>query len=38
MSDFLTHKELETHGCALSTVVTDALVLKRQATSTHSAD
>ena len=25
---FLTHKQLETHGCVLSTVPTDALVLK----------
>ena len=34
----LTHKELETHGYALSTVATDALVLKHQAISIHSAD
>ena len=34
----LTHKQLETHGCALSTVGTDALVLKHQVISTHSAD
>ena len=29
----LTHKDLEIHGCALSTVATDAQVLKRQAIS-----
>ena len=34
----LTHKLLEKHGCVLSTVATDALVLKHQATSTHIAD
>ena len=34
----LTHKWLETHGCVFSTVATDALVLKHQAISTHSAD
>ena len=34
----LTHKQLETHGCVPSTVVTDAPVLKHQTTSTHSAD
>ena len=32
-------KQLEMHGCALSTVATDGLVLKNQAiSSTHSAD
>ena len=35
---YLTHKHLETHGCILSTVATDALVLKHQTISTHSAD
>ena len=35
---FLTHKQLETHGCVLSTVATDVLVLKYQAISIHSAD
>ena len=34
----LTHKQLETHGCVISTVATDALVLKHQFISTHSAD
>ena len=34
----LTHKQLETHGCLLSTVATDALVLKHQGISSHSAD
>ena len=34
----LTHKQLEMHRCALSTVATDALVLKHQAISSHSAD
>ena len=33
-----THKELDMHGCVLSTVSTDALVLKHQATSIHNAD
>ena len=34
----LTHKHLETHGCVVSTVATDALVLKHQAISIHIAD
>ena len=34
----LTHELLETHGRYLSTVATDALVLKHQAISIHSAD
>ena len=34
----LTHKQLEMHGRILSTEATDALVLKHQAISTHSAD
>ena len=34
----LTHKQLETYGCLLSTVATDALVLKHQGISIHSAD
>ena len=34
----LTHKNLETHDCVFRTVATDALVLKYQAISTHSAD
>ena len=34
----LTHKQLEMPGCMLSTVATDALVLKHQALSTHSSD
>ena len=34
----LTHKQLEMHRCILSTIATDALVLKHQAISIHSAD
>ena len=34
----LTLKHLETYGCTLSTVATDALVLKHQVISIHSAD
>ena len=34
----LTHKQLEMHGCQLSTAATDALVLKNQAISIHSAE
>ena len=34
----LTPKQLEMHGCVLSSVATDDLVLKHQAISTHSAD
>ena len=34
----LTHKQLEMHECIFSAVVTDGLVLKHQAISTHSAD
>ena len=33
-----THEWLETNGCIISTVATDALVLKHQDISTHSAD
>ena len=33
----LTHKQLEMHGCVLSTVATDALALKHQVISTHGA-
>ena len=33
----LTHKQRQTHGCVLSTVATDALVLKHQVTKIHSA-
>ena len=33
-----THKQLETDGFVLGTVATDALVLKHQAISIHSAD
>ena len=33
----LTHKQLETHGYVLRTVVTDALVQKQQAINTHNA-
>ena len=35
---WLTHKQLETHGYVLSTVATDVLVLKHQGISIHSAD
>ena len=34
----LTLKQLEIHGYILSSVATDALVLKHQAISTHSTD
>ena len=34
----LTLKHRETHGCIVSTVATDALVLKHQAISIHNAD
>ena len=34
----LTLKHQETHGCVVSTVATDALVLKHQGISTHNAD
>ena len=34
----LTLKHRETHGCVVSTVATDALVLKHQAISIHNAD
>ena len=34
----LTPKQLEIHGCVISIVATDALVLKHQAISNHSAD
>ena len=32
------HKKLEKHGCILSNVATDALVLKHQVISTHNAN
>ena len=35
---FRTHKQPETHGCILTTVATDALVLKHQAISIHIGD
>ena len=35
---WLTRKRRETHGCVVSTVATDAMVLKHQAISIHSAD
>ena len=38
LSNLLTHKQLKIHGCILDAVGTDALVLKHQAISTHSAD
>ena len=34
----LTHKQLEMHGCKFRTFATDAMVLKHQAISTHTAD
>ena len=34
----LTHKQQEAHGCLLSAVATDVLVLKHQAISAHSTD
>ena len=34
----LAHTLLQTHGCKLSTVATDALVLQHQANSIHSAE
>ena len=37
-SSALTLKHRETHGCVVSTVATDALVLKHQAISIHNAD
>ena len=36
--DTLTNKHLETHGCIINTVATDALLIKHQAISIHSAD
>ena len=36
--NLLTHKHLETHGWILSTAASDALVLKQQVISIHSAD
>ena len=33
-----THKQLEMYECVLSTIASDALVLKHQAISIHSAD
>ena len=36
--DILTLKHRDTHGCVVSTVATDALVLKHQAISIHNAD
>ena len=38
MAKHLTHNWLKTHGCVISTETTDALVLKHQAISSHSAD
>ena len=38
MKALITHKHLEMNGCMLSTVDTDALVLKHQAISIYSAD
>ena len=38
LTKVLTLKHRETHGCVVSTVATDALVLKHQAISIHNAD
>ena len=38
MKNSLTLKHRETHGCVVSTVATDALVLKHQTISIHNAD
>ena len=38
LADELTLKHRETHGCVVSTVATDALVLKHLAISIHNAD
>ena len=38
IQDLLTHKQLEIHGCKLSIISTDALVLKHQAISIYNAD
>ena len=35
--EWSTHKELEMHGCVVSIIAADALVLKHQAISNHSA-
>ena len=35
---YLTHKHQQIHGCVLSTVATDGLVLKHQAISIHSVE
>ena len=37
-SSMLTHKQLETHGCVLSTLAADAFVLKHQAIRIQKAD
>ena len=37
-TNYLTLTQRETHGCIVSTVATDALVLKHQAISIHNAD
>ena len=37
-NDILTLKHRETHGCIVSTVATDALVLKHQVISIQNAD
>ena len=34
----LTHRQLEMHGCVISVVATDALALKRQVISNHTAN
>ena len=38
ITPLLTHKQLEMYECIFSTVATAALVLKHQATNSHSAD
>ena len=34
----LTHEQLETHACIISTVATDALMIKHRVMGIHSAD
>ena len=38
LAKYLTHKHRDTHGCVVSTVAIDALVLKHQAISIHNVD
>ena len=36
--ELVTHKQLEMHGCVFNTTATDAVVLRHQASSIHSAE